>query len=162
MPRDSVPARTMFERCVVSQQPHLEIGRRYIQAFGFTQGINALVDDMDEGRLPWVKGQQVLGLMHYLFVEYIVRRVGFRRFSDVLGDSEYRTLQEASVTQEGKNLGPIAPERYARALETFAWTSVRHWHLVAHDRGGRHIYEITPELARLLRQTQPLEEPWRT
>ena len=151
----------MFERFVVLQQPQLEIGRRYIQAFGVTQGVSAIVEDMNEGRLSWEKAQKVLGLMHYLFIESIVRRVGFARFRAVLEDPEYLALQAESVAHEQQRQGPFPEERYARAIESFAWNSLRHWHFVAHDLGGRHTYEVTPKLAQLLRRPPPLEEPWR-
>lgn len=162
MSRDSSPAITMFERCVLFQQAHLEIGRRYIQAFGLVRGVNAIVGDMREGRLSWEKAQQVLSHMHYLFIEYIVRRVGFTRFGAVLEDPEYLELQAESVLQEQQGGGPLPRERYVRALESFAWNSLRYWHFVAHDLGGRHVYEIIPELARLLRKAQPYEQPWKT
>jgi hypothetical protein len=151
----------MFERFVVLQQPQLEIGRRYIQAFGVTQGVNAIVEDMNEGRLSWEKAHRVLGQMHYLFIESIVRRVGFTRFSAVLEDPEYLALRAESVAHEQQRQGPFPEERYARALESFAWNSLRHWHFVAHDLGGRHIYELTPRLAQLLRRPPSLEQPWR-
>jgi hypothetical protein len=153
----------MFERCVLFQQAHLEIGRRYIQAFGLVQGVNAIVADMKEGRLSWEKAQQVLSHMHYLFIEYIVRRVGFTRFGAVLEDPEYLALQAESVLRDEQEQGggPVPRERYARALESFAWNSLRHWHFVAHDLGGRNVYEITPKLARELRNAQPHEQPWK-
>jgi len=161
MAPNSLPVITMFERVVVLQQAQLEIGRRYIQAFGLAQGVHAIVEDMNEGRLSWEKAQQVLGQMHYLFIEHIVRRVGFAHFSAVLEDPEYLALQAESLAHEQQRQGPFPEERYARALESFAWNSLRHWHFVAHDLGGRHIYEITPRLAQLLRRPPPLEEPWR-
>jgi hypothetical protein len=161
MAPNSHPVITMFERFVVLQQPQLEIGRRYVQAFGVTQGVSAIVEDMNEGRLSWEKAQKVLGQMHYLFIESIVRRVGFTRFGVVLEDPEYLALQAESVAHEQQRQGPFPADRYARALESFAWNSLRHWHFVAHDLGGRHIYEITPKLAQLLRRTASLEEPWR-
>jgi hypothetical protein len=51
---------------------------------------------------------------------------------------------------------------YERALEDFAWHSMRHWHLVAHDLAGRHTYEVSPALAHRLRQPEVLERPWKT
>ncbi|KFE71202.1 hypothetical protein [Hyalangium minutum] len=161
MAPNSHPLVTMFERFVVFQQPHLEIGRRYIQAFGLAKGVNAIVEDMNEGRLPWDKAQKVLAQMHYLFIESIVRRVGFERFSDVLKEPEYLAMQAQSVASEQQRHGPFPEDRYARAIESFAWNSLRHWHFVAQDLGGRHIYEITPRLAQVLRRPPPLEEPWR-
>jgi len=150
----------MFERFVLHQRAQLDIGRRYIQAFGLARGVGAIIEDMNEGRLSWEKAQQVLGHMHYLFIEYIVRRVGFTRFSAVLKDPEYLALQAESVSHEQQRQGPFPQERYTRAVESFTWNSLRHWHFVAHDMGGRHIYEITPKLAQLLRRMQPLEGPW--
>lgn len=161
MARDPFSVITMFERCVLFQQGSLEIGRRYIQAFGLEYGVHALVEDMNEGRLPWEKAQQVLGHMHYLFIEYIVRRVGFTRFGAVLEDPEYLALQAQSVLHAQQRQGSAPQERYDRALESFAWNSLRHWHLVAQDFGGRNLYGISPELAHLLREAQPHEEPWR-
>jgi hypothetical protein len=151
----------MFERCVLFQQAYLEIGRRYIQAFGLVQGMSAIVDDMCEGRLSWEKAQHVLSHMHYLFIEYIARRVGFARFGAVLEDPEYKALQAQSILHEQQPQVLLPRERYARALESFAWNSLRHWHFVAHDRGGRNIYEMHPALAQLLRKQPPLEQPWR-
>ncbi len=162
MSRNSFPSITMFERCVLFQQAHLEIGRRYLQAFGLAQGVHAIVGDMNEGRLSWEKGQQVLGHMHYLFIESIVRRVGFTRFGAVLEDPEFKALQAESILQEQQGGGSAPQERHARALEAFAWNSLRHWHFVAHDLGGRNAYEIAPQLARLLHKTQPHEQLWGT
>ncbi len=150
----------MFERCVVTHEEHLEIGRRYLQAFGINRGVGALVEDMNEGRLPWEKAQGVLTHMHYLVIEHITRRVGYTRFRAVCRDPEYITLQTDSLCGVLQRHGPFAQERYARAVEGFAWSSLRLWHLVAHDLGGRHVYEPTPEVAALLRQAPP-ENPWK-
>ncbi len=152
----------MFERCVLYQQAHLEVGRRYIQAFGLVQGMNAIIDDMNEGRLHRERALQVLSHMHYLFIESITRRVGFTRFGALIADPEYKALQTESVMQEYRRQGPISRERYVCALEAFAWNSLRHWHFVAHDLGGRNVHEVTPGLARLLRKAQAHEQPWKT
>lgn len=149
----------MFERCVVAHEEHLEIGRRYIQAFGLNQGVGAIVEDMNEGRLPWEKAQQVLTHMHHLVIEHIARRVGFTRFSALCKDPEFITLQTDSLAGVLQRHGPFAQERYARAVEAFGWNSLRLWHLVAHDLGGRHSYEPTAEVAGLIRQAPP-ENPW--
>lgn len=162
MARNIVPVITMFERCVLFQQAYLEIGRRYIQAFGLAQGMSAIVDDMSEGRLSWEKAQHVLSHMHYLFIESIVRRVGFTRFGAVLEDPEYKALQAQSILHEQQPHALLPRERYARAIESFAWNSLRYWHFVAHDLGGRNVYEVTPGLARLLRKVQPHEQPWKS
>jgi hypothetical protein len=159
--RDIPPGATMFERLVVCVQDHLEIGRRYIQAFGLTRGVGALVDDMNEGRQAWEKGQYVLGHVPYLVIEYVARRVGFTRFSSVYMDPEFTALQMNSLSRVFQCHSPFPEQRYVRALEEFAWRSLRHWHLVAHDMGGRHLYEVTPSLAHLLRLPELLERPWR-
>ena len=161
MTRDILPGSTMFERCVVIHQEYLDIGRRYLQAFGLNRGVGAIVEDMNEGRLPWEKAQQVLSHVHHLVIEHIARRVGFTRFSAVYKDQEFITLQTDSLAGVLQRHGPFAQERYARAVEGFAWTSLRLWHLVAHDLGGRHVYEVTPEVAELLRRAPP-ENPWKT
>jgi hypothetical protein len=117
---------------------------------------------MNEGRLPRERALQVLSHMHYLFIECLARRVGFTRFGTLLEDPEYKALQAESVIQEHLRQGPIPRERYVRALEAFVWNSLRHWHFVAHDLGGRNVCEVTPELARLLRKAQAHEEPWKS
>ncbi|MFL5345349.1 MAG: hypothetical protein ACJ8AT_11175 [Hyalangium sp.] len=161
MTREILPGATMFERCVVAHQEYLDIGRRYLQAFGLNRGVGAIVEDMNEGRLPWEKAQQVLSHVHHLIIEHITRRVGFTRFSVLYKDPEFITLQMDSLAGSMQRHGPFAQERYARAVEGFAWTSLRLWHLVAHDLGGRHIYQPTPEVAELLRKAPPVN-PWKT
>jgi hypothetical protein len=151
----------MFERCVLSHQEALDIGRRYLQAFGLNRGVGAIVEDMNEGRLPWDKAQQVLTQIHHLVIEHIVRRIGFTRFSTLYKDDEFITLQTDSLAGVLQRHGPFAQERYQRAIEGFAWTSLRLWHLVAHDLGGRHVYEATSEVAALLRRAPPVN-PWRS
>jgi hypothetical protein len=146
---------TMFDRCVVSHQETLEIGRRYFQALGPDQAVGAILQDLTEGRLSWNRAQQVLSHVHHLVVEHIARRVGFTRFEALYKDVEFVTLRAETLANIFRRHGPHAHERYARAAEGFAWTSLRLWHLVAHDLGGRHVYEATPELARLARQRLP-------
>src|SRR4051794_19186504 len=107
----------MFERCVLSQQAHLDIGRRYLQAFGFSRGVGAIVADMDQGLIPLEKAQLVLSHMHLLFIEYVARRVGFTRFNAVSKDPEFVTLQTDSLTGVLQRHGPHAKERSARAIE---------------------------------------------
>jgi hypothetical protein len=159
--RDMPKGSTMFERCVVTHQEYLDIGRRYLQAFGLNRGVGAIVEDMNEGRLPWEKAQQVLSHVHHLVIEHITRKVGFTRFSDVYKDPEFLTLQMDSLAGTIQRHGPFAQERYHRAVEGFAWTSLRLWHLVAHDLGGRRVYQPTAEVAELLRKAPP-ENPWKT
>ncbi|MDY7232242.1 hypothetical protein [Hyalangium rubrum] len=152
----------MFERFVLLEQDYLEIGRRYIQALGIHKGISAAVEDMNAGRLPWDKAWQVLGHMTYLAIEHIAQRVGFTRFSTVYTDPEFVALQVNRLSMVLQRNGPFPEARYVRALEDFAWQALRHWHLVAHDLGGRHAYKVTPVLANLLRQPDSLEKPWQT
>jgi len=142
----------MFERFVLFEKEALEIGRRYIQAFGLPQAVTALLDDMNAGRMPWSKAREVLGHMPYLVIEYIARRVGFTRFRDVCLDPEYIALQGSSVARMIQHHVGFPEPGPARALEDFAWHSMRHWHLVAHDLAGRHTYEVAPALAHRLRQ----------
>jgi hypothetical protein len=151
----------MFDRCVRHQQAHLEVGRRYLQAFGLVGGITALLSDMSEGRLPWDKAQQVLSHMHYLFIEHLARRVGFTRFGAVLADAEHAALQEESALRGQRSQEGASQKRQARAREMFAWNSLRHWHLVAHDQGGRNMYEVHSALASRLLRPRLLEQSWR-
>jgi hypothetical protein len=116
---------------------------------------------MDQGLIPLEKAQQVLSHMHLLFIEYVARRVGFTRFNAVSKDPEFITLQTDSLTGVLQRHGPHAKERSARAIEGFVWNSLRLWHLVAHDLGGRHVYETTAELASLLRQPTPELQTWK-
>lgn len=162
MERDNPSDATMFERFVLFQQDSLEIGRRYIQAFGITRGANALVEDLNEGRLPWEKAWPVLGQMPYLALEHVARRVGFTRFSTVYTDPEFISLHVNRMSMMIQRHGPFPERRYAEALEDFAWYALRHWHLVAHDMGGRHAYKVAPVLAHLLRQPENLERPWQS
>ncbi|MBN1207027.1 MAG: hypothetical protein JXB05_19235 [Myxococcaceae bacterium] len=155
------PGMTHFERCVVLHEDKLEIGRRYLQAFGIPNGVGAIIEDMNEGRLSWEKAQQVLSHTHYLFIEHIARRVGFTRFSDVYKDPEFVTLQVDSLAGNLQRHGPFPQERRVQALESFAWNSLRQWHLVAHELGGRNVYDITPRLAEALRPSGSSEPPWR-
>jgi hypothetical protein len=161
MSKDGWPGMTYFERCVVLHEDKLEIGRRYLQAFGIPEGLGALIEDMNEGRLSWEKAQQVLSHTHYLFIEHIARRVGFTRFSDVYKDPQFVALQVDSLSGVLQRHGPFPQERRAKAIESFAWNSLRHWHLVAHELGGRNVYGITPTLAEVLHPSRSWELPWR-
>jgi hypothetical protein len=150
----------MFERFVLCEQEALEIGRRYIQAFGMPKAPAALLDDMNAGRLPWGKARAVIGHMPYLVVESIARRVGFTRFRDVCLDPEFIGLQGNSVARMLQRHVGFPEPGPARAVEDFAWHFMRHWHLVAHDLAGRHTYEVAPALAHRLRQPEVLDQPW--
>jgi hypothetical protein len=152
----------MFERFVLFEKEELEIGRRYIQAFGLPEAVAALVDDMNTGRLDWSKARDVLGHMPYLVIEYICRRVGSTRFRDVCMDPEFIALQGRGATRVLQRQVASPDESDARALEDFAWHCLRRWHLVAHDLAGRHTYEVAPALAHMLRQPELLEQPWET
>lgn len=155
------PDATMFERFVLFEEEALEIGRRYIQAFGLPAAPAALLDDMNAGRMPWGKARAVIGHMPYLVIEYIARRVGFTRFRDVCLDAEFIALQGNSVARMLQRHVGFPEPGPARALEDFAWHSMRHWHLVAHNLAGRHTYEVAPALAHRLRQPEVLDQPWR-
>jgi hypothetical protein len=156
------PNATLFERFVLLETEELEIGRRYIQAFGLPVAPAALLDDMNAGRMPWGKARNVIGHMPYLVIEYIARRVGFTRFRDVCLDPEFIALQGSGVARMLQRHVGFPEPAPARALEEFAWHSMRHWHLVAHDLAGRHTYEVAPALAHRLRQPEVLGQPWRT
>jgi hypothetical protein len=156
------PDATVFERYVVFEQEHLEIGRRYIQAFGLPRGVGAIVEDMREGRLSFDKARYVLGRVPYLVVEYIVRRVGFTRFKDLATDPEFLALQVKGLARVFMRQGPLLQERYDRVLEDFAWNTLLHWHLVAHDLGGRRRYGVTRALAHVLSQPEVLRQDWDT
>jgi hypothetical protein len=152
----------MFERFVLFEQEELEIGRRYIQAFGLPQAVAALLDDMNAGRLPWGKGREVLRHMPYLVIEYICRRVGFTRFRDVCMDPEFISLQGSGAARVLQRHTVFPVEAPVQTLEDFAWHCLRHWHLVAHDQAGRHTYEVAPALAHRLRQPDLLDRPWQS
>jgi hypothetical protein len=152
----------MFERFVLFEREELEIGRRYIQAFGLPKAVAMLMDDMNAGRLPWGKARDVLSHMPYLVVEYICRRVGFTRFRDVCMDPEFITLQGNGAARLLQRHVAFPVEGPARPLEDFAWHCMRHWHLVAHDLAGRHTYEVAPALADRLRQPELLDRPWQS
>jgi hypothetical protein len=151
----------MFERFVLLEREELEIGRRYIQAFGLPQAAAVLLEDMNAGRLPWGRARTVLKHMPYLVIEYLCRRLGFTRFRDVCTDPEFVTLQGGGVAQLLERHGAVLDERHAQALEDFTWQALRHWHLVAHDMAGRHTYEVAPSLAHALRQPERMDRPWK-
>jgi hypothetical protein len=159
--RSNPPDATLFERFVLFEKEALEIGRRYIQAFGLPRAVAVLMDDMNAGRLDWGKARQVLGHMPYLVVEYICRRVGFTRFRDLCMDPEFIALQGSSAARVLQRRVILPEESEEPPLEDFAWRARRHWHLVAHDMAGRHTYEVSPALAHALRQPGPLHRPWR-
>jgi hypothetical protein len=153
------PPPTEFDRLITRERPYIEAARHHVRGHGFFAVRDAILRDLDAGRLSREKAGHMLAHLPFLLIERICQRVGFTRFDALILSPEFVDATAFSVDEYDQRVGPLSEEQREQLILRAAHNALRPWHLVAQDMGGHRVYEVTPVLAQMLRDTPPRNPP---
>jgi hypothetical protein len=153
------PPPTEFDRQYTEQRHSIDLARRYLEKEGFARMQRVLVKDVGQGTLSAQEGAGAVKYALLALVERVAARVGYTRYVDLMKDPELAEGLRFALDDISQRHNIVAPEAREQLRQTTLQTTLRYWHLVAHEQRGRQRYEITEDLARRLMKETPLDLP---
>lgn len=153
------PPPTEFDRQYTEQHRSIDLAREYLEREGFSRMQRVLAKDVGQGKLP---AEEAAGAVRYALlalVERVAARVGYTRYVELMKDPELTEALRFALEDISVRRGINAPEAREQLRQTTLQTTLRYWHLVAHEQRGRNCYEVTADLGRRLMKETPLDLP---